>query len=292
MDFKKLSYFLKVAELEHISKAANALHVAQPALSKIIGQLEADLNVKLFDRIGKRIFLNENGRILQRQAILIFNALQDAKAEIADRSLMQRNTVIIAVHAASKLFPGIIAGFNKLYSHIKIAIVQHEEISWENNHCDLIIDSSKDFLSDDCAIKLLEENILLAVPNNHQLALKTKIRLEEAANEAFISLQKGKSLSNITRSYCLDAGFEPNIVLESDDPAIIRGLIGLGLGVAFIPEITWQGVIDSRMKLLEINDGECKRSLYVQWNKDRYLTQSARLFRNYVTDYFNNQISD
>lgn len=286
MDLKNLSYFIKVAETEHLSRSAKSLHIAQPALSKIISNLESDLQVKLFDRVGKKIHLNDNGRIFLRYAKMAINAIADARTEIADCNLQQSNTVVIAMHAASKLLPEIIAGFNQKNPGIKIAIVQHEESSWENRHCDLIVDSSQNRLVDSQACLLLEEDILLAVPASHPLAAKDEINLEEAANESFISLQKGKGLSNLTIAYCLAAGFEPGIILESDDPAVVRSLIGLGLGVAFIPAITWQGAVDSRMKLLRIKNIACHRYLYVFWNESRYFSRPTQLLRDYLIGFF------
>ena len=68
MNLQQLEYFRVVATLEHITKAANVLHIAQPALSKIIKTLERELGLQLFDRVGKNIVLNENGKILLKYA--------------------------------------------------------------------------------------------------------------------------------------------------------------------------------------------------------------------------------
>ena len=72
MNLTNLSYFLKVAEKEHITQAAEELHITQPALSRAISNLEQELGVKLFEREGKNISLNENGIILQSAAKRIF----------------------------------------------------------------------------------------------------------------------------------------------------------------------------------------------------------------------------
>ncbi|HEY5585247.1 MAG TPA: LysR family transcriptional regulator [Ruminiclostridium sp.] len=296
MEIQYLRYFKKIAELEHMTRASEALQVAQPTLSKTISFLEKAFQVKVFDRIGKNIILNENGRILLKYTNQILNSLEDAKTQISDRNKKQDITVTISMHAASKLLPSIIYDFKKKYPDIKFAIVLHEDKSNEKMNCDLIIDSTRDKVIAKNVIQLLEEEILLAVPKEHPLSHKKSITLEEVASEAFISLQKGKGLSDITTAFCLSAGFEPNIILESDDPATIRGLIGIGLGVAFLPAITWQGVADANMKLLSISNINCKRYINVSWKEGRYFSESAKLFRDYLVDFFskllqNNYIS-
>lgn len=129
---------------------------------------------------------------------------------------------------------------------------------------------------------------LLAVPNDYPLASRKRIRLEEVATEAFISLQKGADLNDITSSFCQDAGFNPNIILESDDSATIRGLISAGLGIAFLPAITWHGVADSNIKLLSISNINCKRYINASCRQGRYCSDSTKLFLDFIVDFFKN----
>ena len=192
MELQNLRYFKKIAELEHMTRASETLNIAQPALSKVVSNLEKDLQVKLFDRIGKRISINDNGRILLKYTNMALNALDDARIEIAEKNKKLDNTVVLAMNVASKLLPEIISGFYAAHPKIKIAIVQHEELNWERMNCDLVVDSSQETVLSDSSIQLLEERILLAVPASHQLAANDQIMLEAAADEAFISLQKGK----------------------------------------------------------------------------------------------------
>lgn len=282
MEIQYLRYFKKVAELEHMTKASEELMISQPALSKNIKDIEKELNSKLFNRVGKNIVLNENGNILLKYTNLILNSLDDLNKELTDADNCKRNTVSFSMQAASKLLPIILSGFKSRYPEIKFAIKQHKDTS----DCDLIINSSKDKITAGNLISLLEERILLAVPKDHILASRNEICLEELSQEKFISLQKGTSLCDITREYCISAGYEPNVILESDDPATIRGLISVGMGVCFFPAITWRDVADSNIKLLSITNDYFKRFINVSWNEDRYLSRSTILYRDYLIDFF------
>ena len=86
MELNQLKCFLEVARLEHITQAAEQLHITQPALSKVIARLEDDLGVKLFDREGKNIRLNEYGRVALRYAQRIMYTIGDLQAELEELS--------------------------------------------------------------------------------------------------------------------------------------------------------------------------------------------------------------
>lgn len=288
MELLHLHYFKTIAELNHMTNASAVLHVAQPSLSKTIRILENELSVNLFDRVGKNIILNENGKILLKYTNQIFDALEDAKTELSDYNRSNENILTISMHSASKLLPEILLGFKDKHPEIKFAIAQHDNKNPQKTNCDLLINSTRQKIISDHAVTLLEEEILLAVPRDHPLAAKKSVSLDEVASESFISLQKGKDLSIITSSYCKDAGFEPHVVLESDDPATIRGLISVGLGIAFLPSITWHGVADSKLKLLSISNIKCKRYINASWSQDRYLSNSAKLFLDFIVDFFRN----
>ena len=95
MELNQLKCFLEVARLEHITQAADQLHITQPALSKVIARLEDDLGVKLFDREGKNIRLNEYGRVAQNYAQRIMYTIGDMEAELAEMSAGQAGNLRI-----------------------------------------------------------------------------------------------------------------------------------------------------------------------------------------------------
>ena len=105
MELNQLKCFLEVARLEHITQAADQLHITQPALSKVIARLEDDLGVKLFDREGKNIRLNEYGRVAQNYAQRIMYTIGDMEAELAEMSAGQAGNLRIGSWSASGPLP-------------------------------------------------------------------------------------------------------------------------------------------------------------------------------------------
>lgn len=286
MDIHSLTYFKKVADLQHLTRAANELRVAQPSLSRTIAALEDELGVRLFDRVGRNISLNRCGEIVLRHTNRILQELDDIRAELADETDEADRTVTFSSYAASKLLPNMVMAFKQKYPHIRLQIVQEGIPGALNPDCDLSIYSSISPCSNDNEVNLLEEEIFLALPESSPLAQFESVSLRDAASMDFICLQKGKSLRSIADAYCKMAGFEPNVVLESDNPETVRSLIRAGLGIALIPEITWRGTETEQVVLRPISFPECKRYIHLSWKATGYLSPSALLFRDFVKDYF------
>lgn len=136
------------------------------------------------------------------------------------------------------------------------------------------------------SISLLTEDIVLALPLGYRLAERTSICLTEVADAAFLSLKRGHSLRDLTDAFCLQAGFTPKIVFESDDPSTVRGLIRAGQGIAFVPAISWRGSNGPAVAQVQIEEPVCQRTIGLSWLEHRYLSVATRQFREFVMDYF------
>lgn len=286
MDIHSLTYFQKAAELQHITRAAGELHVAQPSLSRTITRLEEELGVRLFDRSGKNIHLNEYGKVVQRHAGQILREIEDIKSEIAELKGEENQVVTISMYACSKLLPKMIIAFKKEHPQSRLHITQDDTPSFKQKESDLLIFSSMQPSAGEGEVTLIEEEILLVLPKDNPLAKRESLDLREVAGEEFIGLRRGKSLRSITDTYCQMAGFQPEIILESDSPETVRELIKAGIGVAFIPSIAWCGMNRDDIALVHITFPECKRYIHLSWRKNGYLSPAAQEFQAFVQEYF------
>lgn len=285
MELLHLKYFRTVARLEHMTRAAEELCIAQPALSRTIAHLERELGVALFDRRGKYIHLNQYGKAFLIRVDEALNALADGSRELREMSGGDFGDVKLAVLAASNLLPDLLGSFKKAHPNIRFSLIQHFS-NLSKPDFDACISASTQRFKDRKSIPLLAEEIHLAVPNEHPLAHRKRIRLGEVAEDGFISLKSGQSLKEATDGFCRMAGFTPNVVFESDDPATVRGLIRAGLGVAFIPAVTWGGSEGASVTLLDIQDPRCERTISLSCAEDRNMSQAARVFRDFAVGYF------
>ena len=107
MELLQLWYFREIAHSGHLSRTAEKLHIAQPSLSQMLKRLENELGISLFDRIGKRLVLNENGVIFLKYTDQIFSALNNAKLELAEHiGEKMKKQVILCVSSASHFASG------------------------------------------------------------------------------------------------------------------------------------------------------------------------------------------
>lgn len=286
MNIRSLIYFKKVAELQHITRAAEELHVAQPSLSRTIAELESDLGVRLFERVGKNIELNRYGEIVLRHTRRIVQEMDDIEAELADAKGESNRTVTIMLYAASKLLPQLVMDFKRAYPSIVLHIVQDDLSSGKQGECDLSIFSTIQPCAGQNEVTLIEEELLLALPEANPLAQCASVDLREVAGEEFICLQRGKSLRTITDMYCKMAGFEPDVILECDSPETVRELIRAGIGISFIPHVTWSGMKTGNIALVPLSFPRCRRYINLSWRQTGYLSPAARLFRDFVCEYF------
>lgn len=286
MDFHSLKYFKKVAELQHITRASEELHVAQPSLSRTISRLERELGVQLFERSGKNIALNLYGEIVLKHANRIFQELKDMEQELSETAADSSQSVSLSLYSASKLLPGLVMAFKQAHPSIRLQIIQENLHKNSSEECDLTLYSSMQPNGNDNSVTLFAEDILLALPESNPLAHRSSLNLSEVADEEFICLQRGKSLRTITDMYCKIAGFEPSVVLESDSPETVRELIRAGIGISFIPSITWQGMETENLILVPISSPQCKRYINLSWRNQGYFSPAAALFRDFVQEYF------
>lgn len=286
MELLQLKYFQTAARMQHMTKAAHSLHISQPALSKMIASLEAELGTKLFKREHKTIRLNEHGKLFLHQVDIALQALEDGKLQLQDVNGCVSAAITFDVRVSSHLLPDLLADFRKEWPHAEFQLQQHGSSFEGMPSFDLCLSDGATPPKGTASVCLLEEDIVVAVPAEHPLADRNHVSLQELKEESFITLPPGKSLRETTDAFCRLAGFIPRIRFESDDPATVRGLIRAGQGVAFLPAVTWGGSTGPDVVQLRLEESWCKRSISLSWPENRYLMHTAALFRDFIIQYF------
>lgn len=291
MDLLQLRYFQTVARLEHMTKAARQLSIAQPSLSQTIARLEEELGVPLFDRKGREIRLNQFGMVFLRRVERIFGELEDARHEIADLAGMEHGRIALAV-VIPQILPDLLRSFLAEHPHVSFHLFhQHSSETvkqqLEQGEIDLCITSPPIEQTGIGWISLMREEIYLMVPPDHRLGSRASIHLREVEHEPFISLKPGNTMRDLTDNCCRQAGFTPRVAFEGDEPSTLRGLVTAGLGVAFISELVLRNVADPSVIVpLRIEEPRCDRIIGLAWRKEHYLSQAAQYFRDFVIQYF------
>ena len=290
MEFLHLKYFQTVARTEHMTNSAKQLNIVQPALSRSIQALEKELGVTLFDRNGKGIKLNDNGKLFLKFTDGVLHNLENTKKQLMEMNNKANMEIKVLVLAASTIVPDLIMQFRNKYKDIKFTLLQSVPENTNSNYFDFCISTTHNATNSENSIVIFEEELLIGVPFDHHLANKDTIELHEVASESFINFKKDKPFRQISENLCKKAGFVPHTIFESDSPEIVRRLIKAGLGVSFIPQRSWfttESVpLSNSIKLLHVSGISCKRYLVLTWDTNTYKSLNSELFKEFVIDYF------
>lgn len=285
MDIQRLRYFKAVAQMEHMSKAAEKLHITQPALSKAIALLEEEVGGPLFARVGRKIELNENGKTFYRYAEKALASIDDGVRFIRemndpfhDRIKFQTNVV------APPYLAELVAAFRKTHPRAKFEIIANYSKTKFMLDCDCYITAKRIPLYQCTSVPIFAEEILLGVAEDHPLARRGSINLAEAANLPFIGVSENQSWTEEVREFCLKAGFTPDVVYVCDSMPLIAQLVAMTEGVAFFAAKS-QGTFPG-VKLLHIDSPHCSREYVLSWRTNKRLGDPAAEFVEYVKKHF------
>lgn len=264
MELTKLRYFQTVARLQHVTRAAEELHVAQPALTKAIKDLEEELGVPLFYKQGRNVRLTAQGIFLQKKLDEILPALDDLPRLMAQFDGREKRTVRLNVLAASTVVTDAVVAYKKLHADAVFELIQNEQ----EDLCDVTVTTvgaqrSKKSGAAFSDSRVLEEPVFLAVPKHSVYAKKDKISLEEVKGEGFVRLTGARLFRANCDEFCAKAGFTPTTAFESDSPLAVRNIIGAGAGVGFYPAFSWGKTAQKDVVLLPIRNPVCKRRLII-----------------------------
>lgn len=287
--FLMLTYFQKIAQTQHLTRAAEQLHVSQPALSKTLSSLEEILQTPLFDRTGRGITLNRNGEIFLQYTNRILAELADAKRALDAAGQEKRRRVTLALRVASSVVPDMLTEFKLLHPQIMLQILQQDNAEDGENsakQADLTLFSSLYPVENEHTRTILREELMIAMPERLGGRDPSPVNLSDFSNAEFICLQKGKSLRSITDVYFQMAGFSPNISLESDSPQTVREFVRAGVGLSLIPGITWSSVRGDRITLRPVASPRCQRYIGISWRENQSDPEATELLRDFLTDRF------
>lgn len=288
MELLQLKYFYKIANSKTLTQAADELNVSQPSLSRMISRLEDEFEMEFFDRNGRNITLNKNGEVFLHYCTQIMNSLDEMRTDLSELKKRKDLQVSVGFYSTSSLLIDIIGSFRKLYPNIQIRILQHYHEDDSNSSLDLIVNSSVMGKEPEASTVLVTEDILLAMPKGEKEKYinSEAMPIETISEIPIISLVKGRPVRDIVDCFLKEANVKPNIVVETDSPVTLRRIVEAGQGVSFFPEKTWERSNEENIEFVKLQPS-CKRSVYVRWNKPYYKSYAARLFYDFLVDYFN-----
>lgn len=292
MDVRQLNYFLEVAQHLSFSKAAEALHLTQPTLSKMVKSLEDELGVILFDRTTKHMQLTDAGEIVLGEAQEIMKLIQNMSSKLSDLMKIKQGNIKVGLPPVigSLFFPKLIRDFHTLYPQIKIEFVEEgakkverlvEEGSIDFGFAVLPVD---DQLFDTCPF--VNRELKLIVYPEHRLAMLEQVSLIQLKNESFILLQEDFALHDRIREQCIRAGFEPEVTYESSQWDFISEMVANRHGISILPEPLCKKLDPTRIKTITIVEPRMPWNLALIWRKNKYMSYATRELISFIRTNF------
>ncbi|GLY66780.1 LysR family transcriptional regulator [Amycolatopsis taiwanensis] len=287
MDLNTLKQFLVVARLEHLSRAADELHVAQPSLSRTIARLESELGTPLFDRSG-RLRLNDAGNLFRGYVERALGELDAGRRAVAETTSDGFGTVRLASETFLGL-TGLLAAFKRAHPAVEVELHQMpaEDMArrLRAQDIDLCVAAQPIPAEGLAAVQLLDEAVWLATPLDHPLAGRTSVSVDELADQPFITTRKGNWPRRLLDRLFAARDLTPKIVCEGDEPAAIADLISTGLGVSLLPAIARRFATQIPVAWIAVDSPDCRRTLTLFWGADSHLSTAARLMRTTITGW-------
>ncbi|WP_327113909.1 LysR family transcriptional regulator [Nocardia sp. NBC_01730] len=287
-----LEWFTTLAELERVGAAADRLHLAQPTLSRMLARLERRIGVELFDRRGKRITLNEFGRIYYEHARRAQTELDGAAQAVADLANPAKGVVRLSFQHSfgGSLVPQLIGGFRRGSGRVTVTLWQGaaETVTQRvlDGEADLGIVSPRPAVAGVGWRTVLRQPLVLAVPADHRLAGRRQVRLAEIADAEFVAMHQGFGMRRIFDELCAAADIRPRIAFESSDLVTVAGLVSAGLGVAILPrEDPLSASPLSGPVTVPLADAGASRAVGLIWPAAAILPDAVRRFRDFTADW-------
>ena len=294
MDLRQVRTFVTVAELGTVSKAALRLHIAQPALSRQINDLEQDLGLKLFDRVGRRLLLSSAGEQLlgDCRALLNYARALGERAQLLRHGDTGVLKVAASPHLIEGIFPEFLYRYAQRYPNVQVklidtvgadqlAMLERGEIDLAQNLVHAIQPEDMHFASH----PLQSTDMLAACHPELKLGKGNSIGIANLAPYPLLQISSEFMIRRTFDAACRLAGFRPNILLESRAPHALLAMAEAGHGVAIIPSALRTDHYRLRIIRVTYRGKPISHPLTILSNKRRPLPPYAIAFYEMLADY-------
>lgn len=290
MTLRHLQIFKSVCNNMSVTQAADELNMTQPAVSIAIKELEAFYDTKLFDRIGRKIYLTESGEKLQGYANIITEQFSGSVSDIRDKSNFVRCRIGTNVTIAESFLASIIQELKTSMPDIELYITVDNTKAVEGQ----LVSNDIDFALTDAPIDTdnlitkkiyAEEMEIVCSPNFTE---KNALTVKELSAFPLLLREKGSGCRN-----CLDATFEqhgcfPKPLVQSVSNPVLVELAEKGGGLTVLPcSLIYEKIKSGKLKRLMLSDSELTREYFLIYHKKKFLPHIVKKCINNIEDFFN-----
>lgn len=292
MNFRKLKIFYETAINLNMTKVAKALYISQPSVSQAIQELEDELGVKVFDRIGKRLSLTYEGEVYFNYVRRILNLYDEGAQKIKAINNKEEGKIVIGASTTIGIYilPDIIKDFVERNKGIEISLIIENTQNIEK----MILQNKIDFAfiegkvhSDEIKYEnIWKDEIVFIAPCNDKWNEKSTIEKDELKKEKFIIREKGSGTREIVEAYLKDKSIEYNIFMELGNSEAIKRSVEAGLGIGCISkQCIKEEIKRKKLKNITLDKETIERDLLLLVHKDKFISNNMNEFMDEARVY-------
>ncbi len=287
---RQLKVFSAVAKHLSFTRAAEELHLTQPAVSMQVKQLEGQLEIPLFEQLGKKIYLTEAGEEVHHYSRTIAQQLDDMATALSNLKGLAHGKLRISVATTANYFaPHLLADFTRRFPGVNVILdVTNRQTllrQLAENEVDMVIMGKPPVEMDLEAESFMENPLVLIAPPGHHLVGKQQIPLKQLEDEVFLLREPGSGTRSAMERFFAAHDITITASMEvSSDEAIKQSVqAGLGLSVMSQDAVEMELTLN-RLKILDVADFPIQRYWFVVHRKGKRLSAIAEAFKNFLLD--------
>lgn len=286
MDLHYLKIFNTVAQEQSFTKASEILHISQPALSIQIKKLEEQIELKLFNKIGNKIYLSENGEMLYEYTQKLFALVEEIENNLSNKKEFVGGTLNIGGSntPGTYILPSIIGEFKKIYPNVNINVhignTSEIELLINNGTLDIAVNGGANEYNKNIYVeKLIEDELVLVASPNYPYAKKEEITIADISKMSFIVHKTDSQLYTFYKKFIEDINAVENVSMYLGNIDAMKRAVFANLGVSLMPFAAVQ--LELEMGLLKRLPFEHIKDYYpynLIYNKNKSLSNTAKKF--------------
>ncbi len=288
--FRQLSAFSAVARHQSFSRAAEELGLTQPAVSMQVKQLEFQLDMELFEHIGRGVTLTGAGREVQATARAVAQQLDDLEAALNRlKGLGGGSLRISAITTANYFAPRLLGEFHRRYPAVKVSldVTNREAVLAQlaDNEVDMAIMGQPPSGKDLEFGPFMANPLVIVAPPGHQLAKTKKIPLRRMEGEVFLIREPGSGTRDAMERFFKSHKIKLNTGMEMSSIEAIKQSVMAGLGLGLMPRDAAMTEIElGRLVILDVAHFPIQRQWHVANRKGKRLSPAAEAFKRFLLD--------
>ena len=288
--FRQLQIFESVAQHLSYTRASEALHLTQPAVSMQIKQLEQSVGLPLFEQLGKKVYLTEAGQEFNRYAQTITTQLEELEQVVNEMKGLQRGRLTIAVASTANYFaPRLLATFCKQHGEVTVSldVTNREQLlqALAENRADLVIMGQPPAEMDLVAERFLDNPLVVVASPGHPLASRSQIPLERLLEETFLVREQGSGTRSAVERFFAANHLALSTPMEMSSNEAIKQAVEaeLGLGIVSLHTLGMELALE-RLVILDVVKFPIMRYWHIVHRSGKRLSLVAQAFQTFVKE--------